>query len=87
MQFEIVFYEKADGTEPAKDFMLSLDTKMRAKMFRTVELLRDKGNDLREPLALQEPGRVPQVDREGRALLQHSASGGHGHDTRGSHGL
>ena len=49
MQFEIVFYEKADGTEPAKDFMLSLDTKMRAKMFRTVELLRDKGNDLREP--------------------------------------
>ena len=47
--FEIVFYEKSDGTEPAKDFILSLDTKMRAKMFRTVELLRDKGNDLREP--------------------------------------
>ena len=24
-EFEIIFYEKADGTEPAKDFILSLD--------------------------------------------------------------
>lgn len=49
MEFEIIFYDKADGSEPAKDFILSLDTKMRAKMFRAIELLRDKGNDLREP--------------------------------------
>ncbi len=48
-EFEIIFYEKADGTEPAKDFILSLDTKMRAKMFRTVELLQKNGNGLREP--------------------------------------
>ena len=48
-EFEIIFYEKADGTEPAKDFILSLDTKMRAKMFRTVELLQKNGNRLREP--------------------------------------
>ena len=36
-EFEIIFYEKADGTEPAKDFLLSLDIKMRAKMFRTID--------------------------------------------------
>lgn len=48
-EFEIIFYDKEDGTEPAKDFILSLDTKMRAKMFRTVELLQKNGNRLREP--------------------------------------
>ncbi len=47
--FEILFYKKKDGTEPAKDFILSLDVKMRAKMLRTVVLLRDNGNNLREP--------------------------------------
>ena len=44
-EFEIIFYEKSDGTEPAKDFILSLDTKMRAKMFRTVELLQKTATD------------------------------------------
>lgn len=48
-EFEILFYEKADGTEPAKEFLLSLDTKMRAKMLRTIEMLKVNGNRLREP--------------------------------------
>lgn len=48
-EFEIIFYEKADGTEPAKEFILSLDIKMRAKMLRTIELLMKNGNRLREP--------------------------------------
>ena len=48
-EFEIIFYEKADGTEPAKDFILSLDVKMRAKMLRTIEMLRLNGHYLREP--------------------------------------
>ncbi len=51
--FEIIFYEKADGTEPAKDFLLSLDVKMRAKMFRTIEMLKRNGNELREPESKQ----------------------------------
>jgi phage-related protein len=46
---EIVFYEKEDGTKPAKDFILGLDVKMRAKMFRCVDMLRKNGNKLREP--------------------------------------
>ena len=46
-EYEVIFYDKADGTEPAKDFILSLDKKMRAKMLRTISLL--AGPDLREP--------------------------------------
>ncbi len=49
IEFEIVFYSKADGTEPAKDFLLNLDKKMRAKMLRTITMLSDNGTDLREP--------------------------------------
>ena len=48
-EYEVNFYDKADGTEPAKDFILSLDKKMRAKMLRTISLLADNGPDLREP--------------------------------------
>lgn len=36
--YEIIFYDKPDGTEPAKEFLLSLDHKMRAKMLRTIDL-------------------------------------------------
>lgn len=47
--FEVFFYDKPDGTEPAKEFILSLEPKMRAKMLRTVQLLAANGTDLREP--------------------------------------
>lgn len=47
--YEIIFYDKADGTEPAKEFLFSLDIKMRAKMVRTIELLGKNGPELREP--------------------------------------
>lgn len=45
----MIFYRTADGTEPAKDFLISLDVKMRAKMLRTISLLAENGGDLREP--------------------------------------
>ena len=48
-EFEIVFYAKPDGTEPAKDFLLSLNTKMRAKTVMLLELLSENGSELREP--------------------------------------
>ena len=44
-----IFYTKEDGTEPAKEFLTDLDTKMRAKMVRTIALLQANGNLLREP--------------------------------------
>ena len=48
-EFEIIFYEKEDGTMPAQDFLDSLDDKMRAKMISTVDMLKNKSNRLREP--------------------------------------
>lgn len=47
--FDVEYYEKEDGTFPAEEFILSLDTKMQAKMFRELELLETFGNELREP--------------------------------------
>lgn len=37
--FDIIFYDKPDGTEPVKEFLDSLDVKMRAKMIRTIVIL------------------------------------------------
>ena len=48
-EFEIIFYDLPNGDEPAKDFILSLDKKMRAKMIRTIEMLQNNGYELREP--------------------------------------
>ncbi len=48
-EFEVIFYDKEDETEPAKEFILSLDKKMRAKILRTVKMLSDNGPELREP--------------------------------------
>ena len=48
-KFEVVFYSKDNGAEPAKDFILGLDKKMRAQMLVLVDLLADNGNLLREP--------------------------------------
>ena len=33
-EYEIEFYNRPDGTEPAKDFILNLDKKMQAKVLR-----------------------------------------------------
>lgn len=48
-KFKVLFYQKADGSEPVKQFLNSLDKKMRAKMVRTIEALQNNGNDLHEP--------------------------------------
>ncbi|MFQ9856763.1 MAG: type II toxin-antitoxin system RelE/ParE family toxin [Ruminococcus callidus] len=47
--FDIIFYDKPDGTEPVKEFLDSLDVKMRAKMIRTIVILQKNGYELREP--------------------------------------
>ena len=46
---EIIFYRTAQNDCPLLDFLNSLDKKMYAKVMRTVKLLRDNGNELREP--------------------------------------
>ena len=47
--FEVKYYERSDGTYPAEEFILSQDIKMQTKIFRLLELLELKGNELREP--------------------------------------
>ena len=48
-EFEIILYEKPDGTIPVQEFIDSLDKKMRVKVIGTVDLLRKNGYNLREP--------------------------------------
>ena len=47
--FEVEFFQKSDGSYPAEQFILSQNVKMRVKLFRLLELLELKGNELREP--------------------------------------
>ena len=47
--FTVEFFEREDGTFPAEEFILSQNVKMQVKLFRLLELLELKGNELREP--------------------------------------
>ena len=49
MDFTVEFYEMEDGRQPVREFLLSLDKKMRAKLLHRIVLLRDNGTALREP--------------------------------------
>ena len=47
-KFKAEFYENG-GRIPAKEFLDSLDKKMRTKFVAEIKLLEEKGNQLREP--------------------------------------
>lgn len=49
--FDVDFYKLENGKSPAQDFIMSLDTKMKAKTFRAISLLKEYGNQLREPFS------------------------------------
>ena len=48
-KFEVEFCTKDNGEKPAKNFILGLDTKMRAKVLGIINVLEEKGNQLRKP--------------------------------------
>ena len=48
-RFDVEFYETESGDQPAKDFLLSLNKKMRAKMMHLIGILQDNRYELREP--------------------------------------
>ena len=48
-KFQVVFYDKPDGSEPAQDFLDKLDEKMFAKMIRTIDVIKAGGTLVREP--------------------------------------
>lgn len=47
-QFTIEFYKDINGNLPVEHFILSLDTKMKAKLLGILKILQKKGNQLRE---------------------------------------
>ena len=48
---EVEFYEKLNGTIPAKDFLCSLDVRLETKLVRAIDLLSEFGVELREPVS------------------------------------
>lgn len=46
---KLFFYDKPDGSEPVKEFLLSVDDKMRARLLKTIDLLAVNGTNLRMP--------------------------------------
>jgi phage-related protein len=49
VMFEIIFYEVSDEDKPVEYFLDSLEPKMRAKLIGILQILQEKGNELREP--------------------------------------
>jgi phage-related protein len=46
MEYEIELYEKANDEAPVLDFIISLNPKQQAKIYREIELLKKFGNEL-----------------------------------------
>jgi phage-related protein len=49
--FQVILYEKENGTRPAYDFLQSLDKRMRVRMDHTIRKLVENGHELREPFS------------------------------------
>ena len=47
--FDVIYYQLEDGSYPVEEFIVAQDVKMQAKIFRTIMLLEQFGNSLREP--------------------------------------
>lgn len=48
-EYDVDFFIKENGDCPVKEFLLSLDKKMRAKLLVELDLLEENGPQLREP--------------------------------------
>ena len=47
--FSVEYYDKPDGTYPVEEFILNSEIKMQAKIFKMLDLLSERGTELREP--------------------------------------
>jgi len=48
-KYKVEFFEKSNGTYPAEEYIESLNIKMAAKIYRTLDILEKNGPELREP--------------------------------------
>ena len=58
---EIEFYEKADGSRPAEEFILEQSSKMRAKIATVINYLKEEGTNLRMPYSEKISGEIFQL--------------------------
>lgn len=56
--FQLEFYETEDGKQPVSDFLDSLNVKMSAKMTGLMEILEERGTELRLPYSRSLGGRI-----------------------------
>lgn len=49
--FHVNFYQKSDGAKPVEQFILSLNTKLKAKVVSDLQRLEMLGNEARAPLS------------------------------------
>ena len=50
-KFTVDFYKKENGTKPVKEFIMSREARMQAKIVANLNLLEEYGNMAREPLS------------------------------------
>ena len=48
-KFKIEIYKKENGEEPVKNFLYSLDDNIVGKLINLIDLLEERGNELKEP--------------------------------------
>ena len=48
-EYQVIFFEDKNGDSQIRDFVKSLDPKMRAKVLRLVSMISENGPELREP--------------------------------------
>lgn len=51
MRMAVKFYRTKEGREPAYEFIMSLQPKMRAKVYGALELLSEMGSEVRAPFS------------------------------------
>ena len=57
-KFTVEFYENEKGEKPALEFLNTLEVKLRAKTFRDMVLLEEKGKELRLPYSGHQQVRI-----------------------------
>jgi phage-related protein len=60
-EYEVVFYETADGECPAEDFLAELSPRVRGKVAKWLELLEQEGPDLPRPYADMIRGKIREL--------------------------
>lgn len=48
-KFQVILFETENGASPVEDFISAQNIKMRVRLYGLLNILQEKGNDLREP--------------------------------------